>query len=212
MAVILLLSGCSGNYTPELQEILQNVEASETGEGTSDHSDKDTEELAGGSLEQTTGEAADDGGAKDPEESICVFVCGQVVSPGVYYFTQGARKVDAVEAAGGFTQEANESYINLAELLTDEMQLYIPAVGEEASDGTAGAATETQAAHAGQINLNTASLEELCTLSGIGESKARAILSYREEHGGFTGTQELTQVSGIGESTFEKIKDQIYVE
>ncbi|MCD8327379.1 MAG: helix-hairpin-helix domain-containing protein [Lachnospiraceae bacterium] len=227
MAAILLLSGCGSKNTPELQEILQNTKESETESSTSDSSGEGTNEngsdSSGQSSSQGIKETADGDGAEsgaqtadsvvdDPEENICVFVCGEVVSPGVYYFAEGARKVDAVEAAGGFTEAANQNYVNLAELLTDEMQLYIPAVGEELSESAQEAATETQAAHAGQINLNTASLEELCTLNGIGESKASAILSYREEHGGFDSIEELTQVSGIGESTLEKIKDKIYVE
>ncbi|MCD8129892.1 MAG: helix-hairpin-helix domain-containing protein [Lachnospiraceae bacterium] len=231
MTAVLLLPGCGSKNTPELQDILQNTgQEDASGEGTSKGSDDGSaQDTAGNSAAQGTesgqgtgeeigGEnsgAGSDAVAGTKEEStenkICVFVCGEVVSPGVYYFPEGARKVDAVEAAGGFTEEANESYVNLAELLTDEMQLYIPAQGEETGSGEA-AATETQAAHAGQINLNTATLEELCTLNGIGESKAQAILSYREEHGGFTGIEELKEVSGIGDSTFEKIKESIYVE
>ncbi|MCD8069553.1 MAG: helix-hairpin-helix domain-containing protein [Lachnospiraceae bacterium] len=236
ITAVLFLPGCGSKNTPELQDILQNTGQEEaSGEGTAKGSDdgssqntagnstaQGTETAQGSEPGQDTGEekggnsgAGSDSVTGTKEEStenkICVFVCGEVVSPGVYYFPEGARKVDAVEAAGGFTEEANKSYVNLAELLTDEMQLYIPAQGEETGSGEA-AATETQAAHAGQINLNTATLEELCTLSGIGESKAQAILSYREEHGGFTDIEELKEVSGIGDSTFEKIKESIYVE
>ncbi len=218
---MLLMAGC-GSSTPDIQEILQNTEENggtvsgdntfSTGvEGSEADAETDVQSVADTQAQdqQQNGIDTVDG----EEDTICVFVCGEVVSPGVYYFPDGARKVDAVEAAGGFTEEANTDYVNLAELLTDEMQLYIPALGEETgSSGTESATTEAQAANAGKINLNTATAAQLCELSGIGESKAEAILQYREENGGFQTVDELTQVSGIGDSTLEKIRDYIYVE
>ncbi|MCD7739014.1 MAG: helix-hairpin-helix domain-containing protein [Lachnospiraceae bacterium] len=232
MTAVLLISGCGSKNTPDLQDILQTSgQEEDSGEGTvKGNEDASAQKAEGNSTaqgtesKQGTGEETVSGGnsaagsdavtgtkEESAENEICVFVCGEVASPGVYYFSDGARKVDAVEAAGGFTEAANESYVNLAELLIDEMQLYIPAEGEETDSGEV-PATETQAAHAGQVNLNTATLEELCTLSGIGGSKAQAILSYREEHGGFGAIEELKEVSGIGDSTFEKIRESIYVE
>ncbi|MCD8379078.1 MAG: helix-hairpin-helix domain-containing protein [Lachnospiraceae bacterium] len=222
MAAVLFFTGCGAGSTPDIQEILQSTqetEDSESQEGsvsditqeTGTDTDAELDSTADSQLQNTQGStAADD---DETVNTVCVFVCGEVVSPGVYYFADGARKVDAVEAAGGFTDEANTSYVNLAELLTDEMQLYIPAVGEETGvAGTGTAATETEDTHAGKINLNTATATELCQLNGIGESKAQAILLYREEHGDFETVDELTKVSGIGESTLEKIRDYIYVE
>ncbi len=220
-AIVLLLTGC-GSSTPDIQEILQNTKENESTESGAGAASDDTEEKTGTEAVETRtaadaqaqdiNESVADTAEENAEETICAFVCGEVVSPGVYYFTDGARKADAVEAAGGFTQEANTSYVNLAQLLTDEMQLYIPALGEEAGAAGTAAVTETEAAHEGKINLNTATAAELCQLNGIGESKAQAILQYREENGGFETVDELTQVSGIGESTLEKIRDYIYVE
>ncbi len=224
-AIALLITGCGSSSTPDIQEILQNTKENEsvkTGDAAlSDDTGGIAEEAkADSGMDETAADAqsqdTEEGSAdtdEEAEKTICVFVCGEVISPGVYYFADGARKADAVEAAGGFTQEANTSYVNLAQLLTDEMQLYIPALGEETGTAdSSAAATEAEAAHAGKINLNTATAAELCGLNGIGESKAAAILQYREENGGFETVDELTQVSGIGESTLEKIRDYIYVE
>lgn len=219
MAAVLFFTGCGAGSTPDIQEILQSTqeeESTETQDGSGSGTARETGTDIDTGPESTADLQAQESTAADGDEAaktICVFVCGEVISPGVYYFADGARKVDAVEAAGGFTDDANTSYVNLAELLTDEMQLYIPAIGKETEiAGTGTAATETDAAHAGKINLNTATETQLCQLNGIGESKAQAILLYREEHGGFKTVDELTQVSGIGDSTLEKIRDYIYVE
>ncbi len=216
-ALVFLTAGCGAGSTPDLQEILQSTQENESAGTGSGAALSSTQETGTGTDEQASQnqntEEGTSGDAAETADTVCVFVCGEVVSPGVYYFPEGSRKVDAVEAAGGFTENANTDYVNLAELLTDEMQLYIPAVGEETKiAGTGTAATETEAANAGKINLNTATAAELCRLNGIGESRAQAIIQYREENGAFQTVDELTQVSGIGESTLEKIRDDIYVE
>ena len=102
-------------------------------------------------------------------------------------------------------EDADADAVNLAALLTDGQQLYFPAEGESADPGSGmGGST-------GKVNLNTANVKELCTLKGIGESRAEAILKYREEKGGFSNVEELMQVPGIKESIFQKICDQVTV-
>ncbi|MGF7010425.1 competence protein ComEA [Lachnospiraceae bacterium PF1-22] len=142
-----------------------------------------------------------------PEEEpvpIFVHVCGQVINPGVYELEEGARVFEAIAVAGGVTDEGEASLLNLAEVLSDGMRLYVPKVDEAIAE-SGGAPGETL------INLNTASKEELMSLSGIGEAKAEAIILYREETGKFTTIEELQEVSGIGESTFNRLKDKIKV-
>ena len=138
---------------------------------------------------------------------IVVHVCGEVVSPGVYEFAPGARLQDAVEAAGGFTEQAADSYNNLAALLRDGEKVVIPALDDVAQDRLGLEAQE----EGGPVNINTADAEELMTLPGIGEARAQAILEYREEHGGFGAVEDIMQVSGIKEAAFEKIRDSITV-
>lgn len=115
---------------------------------------------------------------------------------------------EAIEAAGGITEDAHETVLNLAEVLEDGQQIYIPSRKEvETQEKTEKEAEKDD----GKINLNSASKEELMTLSGIGEVKAQAIISYREEHGGFQSIEELTEVAGIKDASFQKVKDQIKV-
>lgn len=140
--------------------------------------------------------------AADMDRQICVHVCGQVCQPGVVMLPEGSRAWEAVEAAGGFSGDAEESAVNLAAVLRDGERLYIPSVGEnvpEIGSGTDG----------GPVNLNTADAAGLQTLPGIGESRAADILSYREKNGGFRSVEEIMQVPGIKESIYEKIKDKI---
>ena len=139
-------------------------------------------------------------------EQICVHVCGQIYRPGVVTLPVGSRAWEAVEAAGGLTEKAQEEAVNLAAVLQDGEKLYIPALGEivpETDEGTAGN---------GLINLNTADAERLQSLPGIGESRAADIISYRERNGGFRSVEEIMQVPGIKESTYEKIRDKIAVD
>lgn len=139
------------------------------------------------------------------EEVIYVHVCGCVKEPGLYTFCAGERAGDAVKKAGGFTKKANETAINLAELLTDGTQIYVPSREEEFGMEREAGRQE------GKINMNTAGAEELVTLSGIGDSRAQAIVAYREENGAFSSIEDIKNVPGIGEGIFEKIKDMITV-
>ena len=149
---------------------------------------------------------------QEPQE-IFVDVCGAVNHPGVYEMSSDSRVFQAIEAAGGMREDASGISVNQAQPLCDGQQVYVPTVQEapvvsEIQDGQTG--TEMDAG-TGLVNLNTADIQTLKTLSGIGDSKAQAILAYREEHGGFSSIEEVMQVPGIKENIFSKIKDKIEV-
>lgn len=142
---------------------------------------------------------------------ILVDVKGEVRSPGVYPGERGDRVIDMIEKAGGLTEEADPQAINFAMRITDEMAIYIPAIGEETIGNLVMENAGVSGGTDGKVNINKASKEELETLSGIGPSKAQAIIEYREENGAFRTPEDLMSVSGIGEKTFEKLKDSITV-
>lgn len=143
----------------------------------------------------------------ETEQTLCVYVCGAVLDPGVYELNQGSRIVAAVDAAGGFLPDAATEAVNLAEYLQDGMQIVVPTKAEAEK-----AKSEILKREDGRVNLNTASVAELCTLSGIGEAKAEAILAYRTEIGAFSSIEQLKEVTGIGERLFNQIKNSIYIE
>ena len=148
-------------------------------------------------------DSEDSASEPETEESLLVYVSGAVRNPGVYRLPLGSRVYEALDAAGGLTQEAEEGLINLAEPLTDGEMIYFPKKGEDSSG-------QVQLSD-GKVDLNRAGKEELMTLPGIGETKAEAILQYRKEHGPFQTIEELMQVSGIGEALFEKIKNRVKI-
>ena len=153
-------------------------------------------------------ETREDGNPAEAQEPglICVYVCGEVKTPGVYELPASSRIGEAVEAAGGMTEEAADTFLNLAEHMTDGQKIEVP------SREDAKALKEQQEQQeGGLVNLNTAAKEQLMTLTGIGESKAEDILDYREQNGGFRTKEDLMQIPGIKERVFEKIKDQITV-
>lgn len=171
-------------------------------------------------LEQAQ-KASEETEAVTPDESkepafCCVYVCGAVVSPGVYTLPADARICDALEAAGGFDETAAKEAVNLAEKIQDAEQIRIPMVEEVTSGAVAGEeAASYEAAPGigsdGRVNLNTATKEELMTVPGIGNSKAESILAYRMEHGCFADVRDIMKIAGIKEGIFEKIKDSITV-
>lgn len=147
---------------------------------------------------------------------IYVDIKGQVKSPGVYQVTNGARVIDAIKLAGGLTQEADANQVNQAQLLADQMVIYIPKVGEEMASGgeslnQVGIGASSQPENV-KINLNQADLNDLMTLPNIGPKKAEAIIRHREENGSFQAIEDLIQVSGIGQKTFEGLSDLVVVE
>lgn len=136
----------------------------------------------------------------DVDAVVYVHVCGAVRHPGVYELPAGSRIYEAVEMAGGFRKKADAAGLNQAELLEDGMQIYVPVKGE----------SETKDEPA-KVNINTASKEELMTLTGIGEAKAEAIIQYRDKHGKFKKIEEIMNISGIKEGMFAKIESDITV-
>ena len=145
---------------------------------------------------------------ESPTEPVMIYVhiCGEVKHPGVYELPEGSRIFEAVEAAGGFTEEAAQASLNLAQMISDEAQIVI-LTQKEAEEKVR---LEREQA-AGIVNINTASKEQLMTLTGIGESRAEDIIRYRKESGGFQSIEEIKNVPGIKESAYLKIKDSITV-
>lgn len=144
-------------------------------------------------------------------EEILVDVKGSVNQPGVYLAESGDRVIDLIEKAGGLNEKANESAINFAMRVTDEMVLYVPAIGEELNLPLDAGATLTNSSNRDKVNLNTATQSDLETLPGIGPAKAQTILEYREQNGPFQTIEDIMKISGFGEKTFEKLKDSISV-
>lgn len=153
---------------------------------------------------------------------IAVHVTGAVPRPGLYEFTEGARVQDAIDAAGGLLASANADALNLAALLTDGQQLNIPyKSGEEPPQeeddtslnlpGSSDATATPSSSNGEKININTATLEDLDSLPGIGPTLAQRIIAYRTENGAFTTIEDIMDVSGIGPAIFENIKDLITV-
>ena len=148
-----------------------------------------------------------------PETGITVYVSGAVVHPGVYKLPTGSRVEDAITTAGGFLPEAYSESLNMAAPLSDGTKVLVPfrpTASESGQDEDA--VTDTTVYGAGfPININTASKNTLTALPGIGETKAQAIIDYRNENGPFTHPEQLMEVSGIGEATYEKLKDLVTI-
>ena len=144
-----------------------------------------------------------------PEE-IVVYLCGAVKEPGVYALPEGSRMNDAVQAAGGFTEDAAVTSVNLAAKVADEDMIYVLTREEMQEQSFVSGAVESPP-ESGLININTADIYALCSLPGIGESKARDIITYREKNGAFQKKEDIMQVDGIKESLYRKICDLISV-
>jgi len=142
------------------------------------------------------------------EDNIFIHVCGAVKNPGVYEMEAGSRIYEALELAGGMTEDAVENSMNQAEILNDGQQLYVMSEAEIEEDMII---AENETLEKGKVNINRASREELMTLPGIGESKADSIIRYREETGKFNSIEEIMEIEGIKEGVFRKIEDRITV-
>jgi len=135
--------------------------------------------------------------------AIYVHILGEVRRPGLYALRDGDRAVDAVAAAGGFTEAADAAGLNLARFVSDGEQIIVPAIGEAPAAG-AGAAP-------GKVNLNTADAALLDTLPGVGPATAAKIIAWREQNGRFESIEDLLDVGGIGESKFASLRDLVTV-
>ncbi len=163
------------------------------------------EDLASEETAQVMAEATEPRGQQDcGPEPIYVFVCGEVVSPGVIRLEAGSRAGDALELAGGLTVSADETYVNLAEVLQDGQKLYFPSVAEVNAGKDSGGSSG--------VDINTADAEALCTLPGIGAAKAEAIIDHRTKYGRYERPEDLMQVSGIGEASLERLRPYITVD
>ena len=182
--VLLLLVGVGG-LLPKKEEAVEETEAVVT------------TMLAEKTEESTTLEAV-----------IFVDIKGAVKKPGVYQMKVGDRVKDALDAAGGLTAEADSQKVNLAQRVEDQMVIVVPKVGEEAEAIPAGV-TSKETSKEGKVNINTATVEELKTLKGVGEKKAEAIIEYRKKNGSFKTKEDLMKVRGIGKKLFESFEERI---
>ena len=145
------------------------------------------------------------------QDLITVDVKGAVKSPGIYDLPVGSRVNDAVQKAGGLTEQADSKSLNLAQKVSDEALVYVPTKGEEASQQSGSGATSATSKEK-KVNLNKASLEELKQVKGLGGKRAQDIIDHREANGKFKSVDELKKVSGIGAKTIEKLKDYVTVD
>ncbi|KJQ76824.1 helix-hairpin-helix domain-containing protein [Streptococcus oralis] len=143
------------------------------------------------------------------QDQITVDVKGAVKSPGIYDLPVGSRVHDAVQKAGGLTEEADSKSLNLAQKVSDEALVYVPTKGEEAASQQVASGTTPSTSKEKKINLNKASLEELKQVKGLGGKRAQDIIDHREANGKFKSVDELKKVSGIGAKTIEKLKDYV---
>ncbi len=152
---------------------------------------------------------------------LAVFVCGAVTNPGVYYLEDGSRLMEAVDAAGGFTEDADVTYVNLAAEVVDGMKLKIPTITDSFGENTSeviesfdlevDSSNNSQSLGARLVNINTASKDELKTLPGIGDGIADRIIKYRTDNGKFSSIEDIMKISGIKDKLYGKIKDLITV-
>ncbi len=230
IAMIFLLSGCSSAS----REIVITDSSGQTGGDAAFLALSEEPSKDGGQ----SAAASESSSVDVVSKSIFIYVCGAVNEPGVYELPEGSRVVDAVDAAGGFTVEADETYVNLAATLEDGLKLRIPTsmetMPQDPGTGTSAGTKADAGAGKGQakvevltkaiegtdssfdkesnlVNINSASVEELKTLPGIGDGIAGRIVDYRAECGGFSCIEDIMKISGIKDKLFQKIKDRIIV-
>ena len=146
------------------------------------------------------------------QDLITVDVKGAVKSPGIYDLPVGSRVNDAVQKAGGLTEQADSKSLNLAQKVSDEALVYVPTKGEEVASQQTASGTASSTSKEKKVNLNKASLEELKQVKGLGGKRAQDIIDHRETNGKFKSVDELKKVSGIGAKTIEKLKDYVTVD
>ena len=169
-----------------------------------------TEDYSGVSFSNTSNETndKDEKAENKHDEKIFVDVKGAVKHPGVFETTKDKRVKDLIEEAGGLLDDADTSTLNLSQKVKDQMVIYVLKHGEKPKQISDGGSSSS---NTDVININTANKEQLMKISGVGKTKAEAIISYREKNGDFKKKEDITKVHGIGKATFEKIKDKIEV-
>ncbi len=232
-AVCVLASGCSSSSEIAVKSFGSQESMTSVSES---YLEPDTEKHAARTLERSSESEADGAMNVEKPSLIAVYVCGAVRKPDVYYLPEGSRIYDALKAAGGFSIEADTQWLNQAQTVTDGEMLFVYTLdetarmqeegikrgsaasggvssGDPSGSGGSDAASSigTASGDSRIVNLNQGTKEELMTLPGIGESKADAIIRYRTENGPFASVEDIMNISGIKNSTFEKIKDRIAV-
>ena len=187
--VVLILLGCTACKSTSYLEKQSDLSSEDTSEDATDSADT-TEET-------------------EKKTEIYVQISGAVADPGVYTFPADSRVYELIEAAGGLLPEAYDVSLNQAERLSDGQKIQVDTTGE-AAEGLA-PTEESSSTSDGKVNINTASVEELTSLKGIGQTRAESIVAYRQEHGAFAAVEDLKAVSGIGDATYQKIADAITV-
>jgi comE operon protein 1 len=169
-----------------------------------------TEDYSGVSFSNISNETnnKDEKAENRHDEKIFVDVKGAVKHPGVFETTKDKRVRDLIEEAGGLLDDADTSTLNLSQKVKDQMVIYVLKHGEKPKQISDGGSSSS---NTDVININTANKEQLMKISGVGKTKAEAIISYREKNGDFKKKEDITKVHGIGKATFEKIKDKIEV-
>ena len=216
----MLMCVCQGCSDEEVMEIIS--EEADKEENADDSIEEASDALAG-NTEKTENIETND------SQSFVVYVSGYVNNPGVYELSAGSRVIDAIDAAGGYSKEAYDNYLNLASLISDGQMIYVPSEEEVESGsiergvasgadgsgvggvtgGNGGGNGGNSSGSGALVNINQASREELMTLPGIGESKADKIIAYREENGRFSTPEGIMEISGIKDGLYNKIKDKI---
>ena len=203
-----VLSGCSaGTPTFTTGEGGTEVVESASFEGAEETSYEEVCEDESAVTSETS--VSGENPASEDTGTVTVYVCGAVMTPGLYELPEGSRIAAAVEAAGGLTEEARTDAVNQADWLTDGQMIYIPKMGEAYEPASSGAEESSQD---GKVSINRGTKEELMRLPGIGETKAEAIIAYRESHGGFASKEDLMQIAGIKEGTYQKLEAYITLE
>ena len=198
LILCIVLCGCGASTGSEV--IVIGREGQESAQAPENLS----EGLDWGALTADASAETSDGPEQTAVVEIRVYVCGAVEEPGVVSLPAGSRAEDALRAAGGFAENAWRDYVNLAERVEDGQKLYFPTLEETDS-------LVMQEAEDSRVNINTADVAVLCTLPGIGESRAKDIIAYREANGTFESCEDIMKVPGIKTSVYSKISDRIRV-
>ncbi len=205
LILIFLLQGCGKKKESGLEEIsLQGISSQETSSQETSSQEESNQEKDNRKTDPAT--------EQKPITYVAVYICGAINKEGVYEVPENSRIEEVVALAGFYREDAAKNYLNLAEKVVDGQRLYVPTI-QEIEAGEIEEIKEDGQSNRGinKVNINTASMEELMTLTGIGEAKALSIIQYREEQGPFQKIQDIQNISGIKAGVYTKIEEQIRV-